>query len=522
MNFKTTTYSFLLFFAFLVNNINAQKQPNIVFIEVDDLTAKYVGAFGANSKIARTPNVDKLANNGIVFDNAVVQGTMCGPSRNSLISGLYPHNLGFYQNGELRALPYNTWALPKALQEQGYHTEWIGKCHVKPNRKGAIGKTKVEQMNYAMRTQMGFDYVWESVGRVVALKMGKKTLQQGKPWKYGQDAYGDYLYDNGLLKKFVDEGIAKKNTTLDGDTEYMDGFFSTKAINRMASYKGDKPFFMWLNYSSPHGPFDVPQKWHDMFNPADMPGIIELNEDHFEVPEGFVLEHNVNKKYNTVSKIQKYRAQYAAIIAYMDDQVGRIVSHIRSNPKLENTIIVFFSDHGLMTGDHGLLHKTNLYKEVLNPTLIVNYPNVFKPERVKQPVELLDLCKTTIELAGANEAQINAVPNGYSFAPLLTKQGTFKREGVVFSEIEGFRSAFDGTHKYIQVDNSNAILFDHSKNIDETLDYEGTQDKTSKDLKEQVDAWIVQSGEIKAAGALKVKKSGKKKNKKSKEKKNKH
>lgn len=482
----------LLSFCFAIT-VKAQEKPNIVFIEVDDLTAKYLGCFGAS--FAKTPNVDKLASEGVVFNNAVAQGTMCGPSRNSLISALYPHNMGFYVNGQLHNLPKNGWRLPKALQQLGYHTEWVGKNHTKPNKQGITGATKVEIMEKAMKEQMGLDYVKESVGRVVAQKMAKKVFSKGEQWTVGEDAYADFLYEKGLLDKFYKEG-GKVPTTLDGDTEYMDGYFSTVALDRMKNYQENKPFFLWLNYSCPHGPYDIPKKWLEMFNPKDMPKPIEASSEKFVVPAGLKPHKS---KLTTVEAIQKERAEYSAAIAYMDNQVGRIVSFIKNSPKFkDNTMIVFFSDQGIMIGDHGLEHKSTLFHDVLNPSLIVSYPKSYQAKRVNEPVELLDLCKTMVDIAGGTAEDLKKVPNGSSLKPLLTGVGKFDGGPAAFSEIEGFRSAYTGDYKYIQSDINQDILFDYKKDAIETNNFKDSNAKKSAELQNEVKKWIQVSGEIKA------------------------
>ena len=469
-------------------------QPNILFIEVDDLTAKYLGCFQA--EFAKTPNVDALAANGVVFENAICQGTMCGPSRNSVISGLYPHNLGFYENAQLPSLPKDSWAFPKALQGEGYKTFWVGKNHVRPNQSGIVAANSVEKKDKAMQTQMGFDHVYQSAGRVVVLKTVKKQIAKGKEWKKGKDAYGDFLYDQGILDQFVEEK-GKVPTTLDEDTQYMDGHFATTAIEQMKDYEGEKPFFMWVNFSCPHGPFDVPQKYHDMFKAEDMPAIIDPASEQFTIPEALKPLHNINIK--RPRGTAKLRAEYSATIAYMDKQVGRLMNFLKSSKFADNTVIVFFSDHGLMTGDHGLIHKANLFKEVLNASLIISYPEEYQPKRVSAPAELLDLGKTVLDIAGADKAVLNAAPNGYSLLPLLKGKGKYQRPGVAFAEIEGYRAAFDGKYKYI--DNAEMpILFNLEKNPDETINFIEEEKKVAKKLKQAVDNWIAASGEIKEAG----------------------
>ena len=126
----------LLSFCILSVSLYAEEKPNIIFIEVDDLPAHYIGAMGAD--FAETPTLDRLASEGVFFNNAVCQGTQCGPSRNSLIAGVYPHNLGMYQNGPFKGLAPDVWTLPKALQKAVYKTAHIGKSHIHPSKEGRV------------------------------------------------------------------------------------------------------------------------------------------------------------------------------------------------------------------------------------------------------------------------------------------------------------------------------------------------------------------------------------------------
>ena len=155
-------------------------RPNIIMIEVDDLTAKYLGFNGG--KFAQTPNVDELAKDGVVFLNAVVQGTMCTPSRNSIITGLYPHNLGMYHNLDLNQLPTDTWTFPKELQKLGYTTMFLGKNHLIPNLKGHNANSPSELRDLTLKAEMGFDTVYQSMGRAVILN---RLRQQAKSNKIG-------------------------------------------------------------------------------------------------------------------------------------------------------------------------------------------------------------------------------------------------------------------------------------------------------------------------------------------------
>ena len=477
----------LLLVALVICSCSSKKdqQPNILFIEVDDLTAKYLGCFGA--EFAKSPCVDELAASGAVFSNAVVQGAMCSPSRNTLITALYPHNLNLYENWDITTLPKGIWTFPKALQKEGYKTYWVGKNHILPNRKGIKSENLIDYMNKGMQIEMGFDDVYQSAGRSLVLQRAMKIFSEKNCWETGIDAYGDFLFENNLMGTFLKEGFVTP-TTLDPDTEFMDGHFTTVAIDKMREYTGESPFFMWVNFSGPHTPFNVPKEYLSMFNIDDMPKIIDPNDETFEMPAKLI--HHPNPKNNRRTAI--HRRDYSASIAYMDVQVGRLINFINTSHYSDNTIIVFFSDHGIMTGDHCLLGKMTLYKEVLNPSLIISFPNKYKAQWVDTPVDLLDLGKTVLDIAGANEKTLSETPNGNSLLPLLTGVGQFKGTGFGFSEIRGFRSIFNGDYKYI--DNSETpILFNLKVDPDETQNMLKKEPEMAAYLKKAIDEWLLKS-----------------------------
>jgi len=466
--------------------VENKEQPNILFIEVDDLTTKYLGCFGA--EFSRTPTIDKLSENGVVFSNAVVQGAMCTPSRNSLITALYPHNLNLYHNLDIKSLPKGVWAFPKALQKEGYCTSWVGKNHVLPYRKGIQAENPVEYMNIGMQTEMGFDEVYQSMGRAMVLKIAKDQLDKEGCWEEGIDAYGDFLFTNNLLNIFIEEGNTNP-TLLNPDTEYMDGHFTTVAIDKMKNYTEENPFFMWINFSGPHTPFNAPREYMRRFNKKDMPEPISSNNETFDSPKK--LKAHPNKLNEQETAI--YRKNYTAAIAYMDGQVGRIIDFIETSKYRDNTVIVFFSDHGLMTGDHGILGKETLFKEVLNPTLIISYPKKYKARRVAIPVELLDLGKTVLDIAGASKNTLNETPNGNSLLPLLTQDGEFAGNGIVYSEIDGFTAVFNGDYKYIH-NSETPILFDLNECPDETVNVLEKKPEVVTHLKNAMGEWLLKSG----------------------------
>ena len=466
---------FSLFSFCLLSALQAQEKPNIIFIEVDDLPAHYIGAMGAD--FAETPTLDRLASEGVFFNNAVCQGTQCGPARNSLIAGVYPHNIGMYQNGPFKGLAPDFWTLPRALQKAGYKTAHIGKSHIHPSKEGLSG-TKEEVRTEGHR-RLGFDYVWQSLGRAVV---------GGKEAKKGEDAYVDFLIEKGYFDQMkADRG---KPTSLPDDI-YLDGLFTELAEKFIAEQ--EQPYFLWLNYSVPHGPYDVKQAYHNRFVDAQIP---EPSAKH-DKGEGSPKEVRPSPL-KDFSKLEKTQKGNCASIAFMDDQLKAIIEAVEASGKHDNTIIVFFSDHGILVGEHGLHHKTTLYKEVLNPSLVIYDPRQKGSKVVSQPVQLLDLVGTALEWAGASDED-KAKPYGDSLVPLLTGEGGFARDYAV-GECPGYYAIVTEKYKYIAPfdyqKNGKIILFDLENDPTEVSNVADQNPELIAMFKDKAQKWLAESGEV--------------------------
>lgn len=462
----------------------ADKQPNILFIEVDDLHPDYLGCVG-NSAVS-TPSIDELARQGVLFRNAVCQGTMCGPSRNSLITGTYPHNLGFYKNGQCGDLPKGMWAFPAALQRSGYHTSWIGKSHVHASDDGITGDTKYDVKNQALAKVMGFDSVFASVGR---------ALLQSKRRKPTDDSYLNALNELGYFEQFYAD--KRQNSTLPDDV-YMDGFFARRAIEQITSYQTDpkqqKPFFLWLNLSLPHGPLDVPDGYHapyanSRFHTVQPPG------DQGDLPPELVAS-----KYKPNKDVLQNQRQFGACVTFIDGLVDRLVRTLDEQGIRDETMIVFFSDHGIMMADHGLSGKGTLFRETLNPSLIVSLPGAARNGKQEQrPVELLDILKTCLELAGAPQEEL-AHPFGESLLPLLTGEGEYER-AVCFGEMTGFYAVVTEQYKYInnfdyQENTTGPVLFDLKNDPKEMRNVAAEHQEIVRAMQTTADRWLSETAPV--------------------------
>jgi iduronate 2-sulfatase len=468
---------FLLIIIFSARVLVAQQTPNIIFIEADDLMPRFLNKLGEG--FGHTPNIDKLASQGVYLSSAVAQGPMCGPSRNGMLTDLYSHNLGFYKNGDLKMLPKNIWTFPKVLQKAGYQTAYIGKSHIRPiNGK----KSKTENLKL-----FGFDYA-NATGERYALW---KALKNGK--NIDDVPYIQYLKKRGKYEQFVKDNSgtqAQNRSTMEEDVDYLDGFTTQVAVDWLKkNTNSKKPFFLWFNFCLPHGPYDVPQRYFDIAETKEIPAPKTTTFGH-PVPEPLLRDN----KPATPKSIAKNRVGEVANVAFLDKMVGNLISSLEENGQLDNTVIVFFSDHSIFLGNHGRKHKSSLFEETLNTSLIICYPKKFpKDVIVESPVELLDLIPTTFELAGIKNPNKVAL-NGVSLVPLLEGKKTSVRK-YAFSEIWGGQGATDGRYRYI-ISEEYEILYDHENDPYEMVNIAVSSPKITKRFRIAVENWMKNSGPV--------------------------
>lgn len=452
----------------------AAKAPNMVFIEVDDLTYSYVGAFGNGS--AKTPVIDRLANEGFRFTQAMAQGAMCGPSRNCLITGTYPHQLGFYQNGDLRKLPESSFVLPAALRRAGYHTAWIGKSHLKPWFRGRKEDT--------FNDYFGFDHSLHTLGRAM---LGAEN--EGGGVANAPNPYTDHLKQRGLWDQFQKEAAEGKNSTLPED-DYLDGWFARKAVDFIEGYESEKPLFLWLNFSLPHGPYDVPDAYHAPFANAKVPGVSR--------PANYTIPPSLIERTKTIrsekATIEDQRG-YLAGIHYLDRQVGRIRSALEKKDMLSDTWIVFFSDQGVMLGSLGLLHKSTIFRQITQPSLIIRPPGGLKESKViDAPAELTDLLPTALTIAGSSEKS----PAGQPLQPLFDGKPGLRKHA--FAEIEKWIAVSDGTWRLLRpAGEGGALLFNDRKDPENTTNLAAKEPEIVARLSKAIDEWLLSTGPRKPA-----------------------
>jgi arylsulfatase A-like enzyme len=467
----------LAFGAAAANQVQLEAaKKNIVFIELDDLIYRFMNKCGRG--FTQTPNIDDLASNGVYFSNALTQGAMCGPSRNTLITGLYGHMLGYYHNGHMGAIPTGTWTLGPAMQRAGYTTAWIGKTHVHPITK--IGEETLSVSERMIRN-MGFDFALALLGHSALEGEVRKSPNPDAL----SNPYYDYLKSIGQWDNFKNDCITRAPVTSLSDDDYLDGYFSNKAIEWLENNKNStKPFLLWINFSTPHGPDDVPQPYHDLY-PNDLPAPLSSDFGNAVIPTPLQLSKSVTD----VASLNAARRGHAASVSYIDTRIGQLIQKLKDINKYDETVIFFFSDQGVMKGNHGKYKKGSLFNEITNPSLIISCPKYYRKNVVEDsPVELIGLIKTVLDIAEASPED-KAAPRSESLLPLLTGNGQYNKK-YAFSEVEGARLCIDNRYRFYSTKEGN-LLYDMQSDPAELNNIADAHPEIVKRMQDAINKWLI-------------------------------
>ncbi len=358
-----------------------QKPPNILFIMSDDHAAHAISCYG--NRINQTPNLDRLAAEGMRFDNCFCTNGICAPSRAAILTGKYNHLNGMLDNK--LEFDGSQPTLPKLLKPVGYQTAMIGKWHLKSE-------------------PTGFDYY-------------KIVPGQGK---------------------YFDPDFQTKETWPETVTEsgYVTDVITDEAIQYMQNADRRRPFLVMCHHKAPHRPWQPPPKHWERFKSREIPEPATLF-DHYEGKAEAVrnaemtLEHHMHpldtggvappeglKGRELVRwRYQLYMRNYLACIASIDENIGRILDFLKESKLERNTIVVYTSDQGFFLGDHGWFDKRFMYEESLRMPLIVRYPGVVPKSVVSREMVLnIDFAPTLLDFAGVD---IPADMQGESFRNIL-------------------------------------------------------------------------------------------------------
>jgi iduronate 2-sulfatase len=378
-------------------------KKNVLLIMTDDLN-DYLGAYG--HPVVQTPNIDKLAAGGMTFQNAYCQFALCGPSRNSMMSGLYPDQTGLYDlRTLLRDHVPDAVTMSQYFMNNGYTAARVGKIFHYDNP-GAIGTNGHDDpLSWNVRVNpKGRDKDIEEQGLIEAIT-DKKSYGAQLSW---------YADPTGR------------------DEEHTDGMVATESIKLMQKFvKEGQPFFLAVGFFKPHTPYISPKKYFDLYDSSTIK-VPTVPDGYFDtIPKPAVKSLISNKsEFEMPDETAKKAIQaYWAAISFLDAQVGRLLDALDQTGQRDNTIILFSSDHGYHMGEHKHYKKTTLFEESDRVPLIVAAPGMkHRGEQTGALVEMVDFYPTLSELAGLPRPGKIA---GVSFAPVLQDPAARVRDSAL-------------------------------------------------------------------------------------------
>ena len=363
------------------------KRPNILFIMTDQQRWDTVGPSGG---WVRTPGLDRIASEGVLCANCVTTTPVCVPARLSLATGLYPHSTGVWTNcGHAMSPDARTWF--QAIRDLGYRTSVFGKTHWHPHRGDLRDR---EHLIHAY----GFDDVVEVAGpRASASSRSHMT----DAW----EAAGVWeAYQNDYAERFAVRPQMVRPSPLGLDL-YYDTWVGQQACAYLRDYDRAEPWFCYLSFPGPHEPWDTPEPYASMYDPARMPAPRPAPEGSPTRATGG-LDHRLSGQKVALEPDDPaaLRANYAGNVSLIDDQISQIFDIITKRGEWDNTIIALTSDHGEMNGDAGLIYKEVFLDGAARVPLLIRSPEMagqgVAGSILRGPVEMFDVGPTLAELAG--------------------------------------------------------------------------------------------------------------------------
>lgn len=403
------------------------EKPNIILITTDYQAWEDVPEL---TPVLKMPAVDKLYREGLVFNNHYCTAPVCMPSRYTLVSGTYPHTHKMWDNGG-KWLPEGSPVLMEELDKAGYTTVGIGKMHFKPwDRMAGFDKRIIAdcQGNWAGDTLKQDDYYHY-------LKKAGKTRFDYLKYQDSTDLFGVYEWP-------MDDTL---------DIDYYVGEQTVRFID--SDTLDNDPLFLWISFNGPHNPWDPPAELMNYYLEKELPAARYSEGDLDNKPYAHTItRYNYTRKVvDLIDKnpgkreeyIHRIRAGHYGGLTLIDQQVERIFSKLEEKGELDNTIIIFTSDHGTHLGDHDLIHKGTHYERSSRVPFVIWWPEALKPGEIDGFTSHVDLFPTLVELAGG---RLPEGLEGRSYYDVLTGRESAPDTAVI--EIIGNTALVTKDYKY--------------------------------------------------------------------------
>lgn len=419
-------------------NTAIQKQPNVLFIAIDDLN-NWLGCLGGFSN-TKTPNIDKLASQGVLFSNAHCQAPLCGPSRASIMTGLRPSTTGIYgmsPDDKVRSdnpATKDIVFLPEYFRNNGYHTMGIGKLFHIHSPVGLFDESGGRVNGFGPHPEERF--VWDGFGNSDRKNYGRTNTD-----------WGAYPEADSLMP----------------DHQSVD--WVIERLNR----KYDKPFFIGLGFLRPHVPLYVPQKWFDLHPIEGIETAPYQSDDLNDVPPVALQINDLPMMPSTEWAIgsgewKNIIQAYLACVSFVDYEIGRVMEALENSEYANNTVIVLWSDHGYRLGEKGTFAKHALWEPATKAPLVFSGPNLPNGKVINSPAEMLSIYPTLIELCGLPAYEKN---EGKSLLPLMLNEEVNEDSYALTTFGMNNHSIKSDRFRYIRYEDGGEEFYDYSKDPNE-------------------------------------------------------
>ena len=428
------------------------KAPNVLLIMVDQMAAPALPIY-RNTRV-QAPNIVRLAEKGVVFENAYCNFPLCAPSRFSMLAGRLAPSIDAFDNASEFSAAVPT--LPHYLGALGYTTTLCGKMHF-------IGPDQLHGYQERLTTDVyPSDFAWTP------------------NWEEGE-----LNKPSGVsMRSVVEAGICIRSMQIDYDEEVE--HYALQKIYDLARAPDKPPFFLTVSFTHPHPPFVITEDYWNRYrrNDIDMPSVAAIPPDAQDPYSHWLhIAHGGDMHTVTDEHVRQARHAYYGMISYLDDKIGRMMKVLEETRLDENLIVVFASDHGEMLGERGMWYKQTFYEWSVRVPLIVAYPGVVPPGSRNQVVALVDLLPTLIDLASEGHPPDVADPlDGSSLKNLLLSRddSSWPNTAIADYTAEGVRGPCrmvrHGAYKYIYTHGHRGQLYDLEKDPSELTNLAGRAD----------------------------------------------
>lgn len=419
-------------------------QPNVIFIAVDDMN-DWSSPMGSN--MAKTPNLDRLADMGVTFTNAHTAGIYCAPSRSAIFTGRYAFKTGCYSNHVYYFDHPEYRPLQVAFKEGGYAVYGTGKLFHHPE--GGLD-------------QRGWDEFF------VRTKEQKESGWPMDSWSHGAPLPDPYPHSgyNKINPKWKGKPFMEVGPIPNDKEDEMADSIRTKWACEIINKDHDRPFFLGLGLYAPHFPNYAPQRFFDMY-PLDKIQRPEWKDDDLDdIPEFARKKHvprkkRIHDKLIELGEVDKTIQGYLACISYADHQLGRVLDALENSPYAKNTIVVFWSDHGFTHGEKGHWGKHTLWQRTSNVPFLWAGPGIAKNKKSDYTASLIDMYPTLAKMCGL---PTDPGHDGESLATVLIKPGQSQSRTVLLPhDHPGSYAAINRDWRYIHYKDGSEELYDLSK-----------------------------------------------------------